>query len=486
MVNNKQAQIKKRGRWQRLVAAAAAVAMAFGTPAVGQMETSRNKATTSPAAPVTQMSGAGLYDVDATGSDIGLVLEALARRSGVNIVVSPEVTGQVTAHLKQMSIDAIIEHLATVQGFGYKKTGDTYLIATKERFDPPKTEASMPTPPPPPENEVLVWKCRHIKAADLVAVVSNIFPDVKVVKGPESSSPTLQTGQSPTGGTGSGDSLGGRTGGSSGNSDDKATTVVLYGLPAEITRVRALLEKIDVRRAQLEVEVAITEVSSSSGKELGINWSWSDLILNESDPTNGGIRFGKFNKEGMTFTGTISALLESGSAKLLAQPNISVLDNEYAEILIGERILFPKLAGYTENGIPYYDVEEERVGIYLQIAPRITDEGEIILTLYPQVSLVTSFLQTQAGEYPQISTREARTTISVRDGATIAIGGLLRDDEIKQGSKIPLLGSLPIIGGLFRHTKTTVERTEIVIFLTLKTTKDGTAQVDDQASANVQ
>lgn len=410
-----------------------------------------------------------LYDVDASGGDIRFVLEALARRSGANILVSPEVTGEVSAHLKQMPLDSILEYLAQVQGFGWKRDGDTYLVAAKQAFEEPAPPP--PAPAPLPEPQTVIWRCRHIKAADLVKVVTAIFPDFKAVRGPGASSPQLQAGQQNAMGGQSASSGSSGSDSSGDSSDDTATTVVLYGPPDQVAKVKALLEQVDTPRPQVAIDVAITEISNTGGRELGINWSWSDLVLEESDPTNGGIRFGKFSKQGMTFTGAVSAMIEDGSAKLLAQPNISVLDNAYAEILIGDRILFPKLAGYTENGTPLYDKAEERVGIYLQIAPRVTDDGQIIMTLYPQVSLVTGFLKTQAGDYPQISTREAKTTVSVADGTTLAIGGLLRDDEIRQASKIPLLGSLPIIGGLFRHTKTTTERTEIVIFLTPKILK---------------
>jgi len=211
--------------------------------------------------------------------------------------------------------------------------------------------------------------------------------------------------------------------------------------------------------------MAITEIDSSAGKEVGIDWTWSDIVLREPAPDSG-IKFGKVTREDMSFTGTVSALLKTSGARLLAQPNIAVVDAESADILIGDRILFPKLIGYSQFGTPIFDKDEERVGIYLQIAPRTTGTDQMLLTLYPQVSLVTSFLKTQAGDYPQISTREARTTVSVRNGETLAIGGLLREDEVKNASKIPLLGDLPIIGSLFRHTKTSKQRSEIVILLT--------------------
>ena len=84
------------------------------------------------------------------------------------------------------------------------------------------------------------------------------------------------------------------------------------------------------------------------------------------------------------------------------------------------------------------------------------------------MSLVTSYLKMKAVDYPQISTREARTTFSVKSGATLAIGGLIKDEEIKSADKIPLLGDLPIIGQFFRHNKNSKLRTEIVIFLTPK------------------
>jgi type II secretory pathway component GspD/PulD (secretin) len=404
---------------------------------------------------------ADLYDIDASGTDIRLVLEMLARRSGANIVVGPEVTGETNAHLKQMTVDAILEQLAAVQGFSYQKNGTTYLVAGKS------SEARKHEPeagPPPPPDEVLVWECKHVSPADLVGAVKELFPSVKAVEGPGTATPELRalTGavQEKTGG-----STGTSTQESSGTKQN-GTRIVLLGAPNEIARARDLLSQLDRPRPQVEIQVAITEINSSVSKEIGIQWSWTDIGIKETADT--GIGFGKFTKEGITVTAALSALLKDGRARILAQPKISVLDSETAEILIGDRILFPKLIGYNQVGAPLYDKEEERVGIYLQIAPRVAGDGEIVMTLYPQVSLVTGFLKTQGGDYPQISTREARTTVSVKGGETLAIGGLLRDNEVANTAKFPVLGDLPIIGHLFRHTKKTKERTEIVILLSPK------------------
>ena len=415
---------------------------------------------TAPVPEIKSAEKASLYDLDASGTELRFVLEALARRAGTNIVVSPGISGAVTAQLKQVSIDSILEFLSKAQGFDWEKNGDTYLVTAKSTTPKPVEAVSVP---PPPEPITLIWNCRHIEASSLAVMISKIYPNMKTAEGPTSGSPELESG-SGMGGDSSSASSG------SGSSDKKkyATKLVLIGDPGEIGKVKNLLEQLDVKLPQISIEVAIAELSANNSNELGVTWEWSDMLLKEKAPTSG-INFGKISKtDGMSFTATISAMIKDGTANLLAKPNISVIDNQYAEILIGDRILFPKLAGYTANGAPYYDKAEERVGIYLQIAARVSDKDEVTLTIAPQVSLVTDYLKTAVGNYPQISTRQARTTLSCKNGATIAIGGLMREDEIRNASKVPLLGDLPIIGSLFRHEKKTKTRTELVIFLTPK------------------
>lgn len=420
------------------------------------------KADKAPAEIVAAVESTGLYDIDATSTDVKFVLEALARRSGANIVISPEITGEISAHVKQQPVESILDFLAAVQGLAWKKSGDTYLVGTKEKISAKPAPESAP---PPPEPKTLVWKCRHAKPADLVTVVTKMYPGVKVAEGPTEFQPKLQSTSSGsiTSGGGSQSSLT--------TSTDTATSgsLVMIGQPDELAKVKELLGSLDTVPMQVSIEVAITEVSSGSGQNLGIDWSWSNMSIKETNSS--GIGFGSFTKSGMSITGAINALIESNSAKLLAQPNIAVMDGANAEILIGDRILFPKLVGYNQIGAPIYDKDEERVGIYLQLAVRITDDDQVIMTLYPQVSLVTKYLSTSAGSYPQISTREARTTVAVKNGATLAIGGLLKDNDIKEGTKVPLLGSLPIIGSLFRRDKVTKEHSELIIFLTPKIVK---------------
>jgi type II secretory pathway component GspD/PulD (secretin) len=147
----------------------------------------------------------------------------------------------------------------------------------------------------------------------------------------------------------------------------------------------------------------------------------------------------------------------------LASPNISVLDGERAFILIGDRINFPVLVGYSDGGNPIFSKEEERVGIYLQVAASVASDGGITMSLYPQVSTVTGFLEINGASYPQISTREAQSTLRIRSGETLVMGGLLKTEEVRQMEKVPILGDIPFIGELFRRRKTSKNSSQVLI-----------------------
>ncbi len=319
-----------------------------------------------------------LYDIDASGTDVKCVLEALARRSGANIVVSPDITGSINAHLKQMTVDSILDYLSTVDGFKWQKSGSTYLVANKDRFVAPP--APVEAPPPAPEPNMLIWECKYVKAADLAATVMKVYPNIKTAEGPGSLTPVItgsdagsggimDTSDDSSGSSSSGSSSGASSstgslsgsGSASKGSSQQSSKIILMGNKEELDKAKNLLTLLDVRRKQVSIDVEITEINSTGSKQLGVQWSWNDAALVEAAGT--GIGFGKFNKQAMTFDATINALIQEGAAKLLAQPNLSVMDGENAEILIGDRILYPKLIGYNQVGTPLYDKAEEKVGI---------------------------------------------------------------------------------------------------------------------------
>ncbi|MCG9894390.1 MAG: type II and III secretion system protein [Fimbriimonadaceae bacterium] len=220
----------------------------------------------------------------------------------------------------------------------------------------------------------------------------------------------------------------------------------------------------DRARPQISISVRIIDVQNEALRDLGVSWSFSDSTIREQE--GGGFNIRSFDRSPQTFSAALAALQRSDRAKILAEPNISVLDNQRAFILIGQRLNFPTLIGYTQANTPIFSPKEEKVGIYLQVAASVAPNGEITMSLYPQVSTVTGFLEVSGGSYPQIATREAQTTVRVSSGETIMIGGLIRDDEIRNVQKVPFLGDIPILGEFFRKTRTQRTSSQIIISIT--------------------
>ncbi|MER3496041.1 MAG: type II and III secretion system protein, partial [Armatimonadota bacterium] len=150
----------------------------------------------------------------------------------------------------------------------------------------------------------------------------------------------------------------------------------------------------------------------------------------------------------------------------LASPNITVQDGDRGFVLIGDRLNYPVLIGYSQANTPIFDIKTERVGIYLQVAAAIAEDGTVTMTLAPQVSTVSSYREVNGASYPQISTREAQSTIRVKSGEPIIMGGLIRDEEIRSMERVPILGDLPFLGELFRRRKTQRSSSQLVITVT--------------------
>lgn len=249
-----------------------------------------------------------------------------------------------------------------------------------------------------------------------------------------------------------------------------AQSLVLIGEEDVLEKALALAARLDEKRAQVRIAVRITDISTQALKELGIRWNWSNYTVSETAAS--GINFGTFAHSPVSIDTALSALEKNDRSKLLAAPTLSLLDGERGFILIGERLLYPKLIGYTQAQTPIFDKAEERVGIYLQVAVHVASDGEITLSIYPQVSVVTGFLTVNGASYPQISTREQQTTIRVKPGGKIVVGGLLRDEDLHNIQRVPLLSRIPIFGELFTFRKRTRNQSELVVMITPELLKD--------------
>jgi type II secretory pathway component GspD/PulD (secretin) len=264
----------------------------------------------------------------------------------------------------------------------------------------------------------------------------------------------------------------------------KSKVIVLKGSQALVDEAARLIDSVDTKPAQVRVEVSVVETSKTFSENLGLKYGFTPFQFFETAPgslvTNPGINLerynttpigiGQFSKTPLTFSATLNALIENGQAKVLATPSVQVIDNEDASVFIGNTIR-ARVAQAGALGAQTIEIMEFPIGILLLLHPRVNGDDNITMHVNPVVSTVTSV---GADNIPQTSSREAETTVIVRDGETIVIGGLIRDEFAKTISEVPFLSKLPIIGELFKNRSTTKLRTEVMVMITPRIVRDGT------------
>ncbi|MCS7066752.1 MAG: type II and III secretion system protein, partial [Fimbriimonadales bacterium] len=253
-------------------------------------------------------------------------------------------------------------------------------------------------------------------------------------------------------------------------------TLLLYGSPESVQSALKTAQRLDQPPTQIRIEVIVTDLSRNSLKELGLDYNWSKFGLQEivrpgeqssitsqtplTPPDKS-----RFWRTPISIEATLKAMEQRGAAKLLANPSVSVLNGEMAQVLIGDRILYPVVSGTTTAGTPLFDVREQEVGIVLQVRAYAEPGGTITLDIYPQVSIITGFLRVGESSFPQIATRELRTKIRVQNGTPIALGGLIREEEVRTLQQVPLLSQIPVLGELFKSRRRSTAQNELLILL---------------------
>ena len=401
--------------------------------------------------------------------ELGKVLQALSLQTQANLLLQAPPDTKLTIILSNIQLVDMLRHICAVTSLDFLKVDNAYIVASAA-----KLEAGYPTewlalhPKAEPVRPLVVpivtrvYMANFVRSSQIVETLKSVFEGqgLSANGGPSQVSPKIESRDTAN--------VTGVVAGNvatAPNSDSMSRLVILRGPEDVVNAALEVAKALDTSRPQVAIAVTIHDISNEALKELGLSWTFGDVGITESSPGKG-VNFGSFTRAPQSFSATISALEKSDKARLLASPNISVLDGEQAFILIGSRINYPVLIGYTSNNTPIFDKETEKVGIYLQVAASVSDKNEITLSLYPQVSTITGFLQVNGASYPQIATREAQTTLRVLTGQTIVMGGLLRDEEITNMEKVPLLSEIPILGELFKRRKTTKTSSQVIIAIT--------------------
>ena len=242
-------------------------------------------------------------------------------------------------------------------------------------------------------------------------------------------------------------------------------------------QVRKIIDELDTAQPQVLIQVLLAEVTLDSLGELGIEWNHGG---SKGDVNYGvGTDFGVANQlkslggystsvSGTDFNFLLRALRTDGRLEVLSRPQIVTADNKPATINIGQRIPLITDSRVTPQGDTINSFRYEDVGVNLTVTPKISPDGFVKMELGTTNSALSSSTVeiNSSAVVPIINQRRANTTVSVQSGQTIIIGGLISTTDDKRVKKMPVLGDIPYVGALFRSTKSTRERKELLIFLT--------------------
>lgn len=241
--------------------------------------------------------------------------------------------------------------------------------------------------------------------------------------------------------------------------------VIMHLTSGEKRRVETLIKAIDKEPKQVQLEAIVIAMEQSYAKEQGIRWSWLSLTGHGEDKTNsyGAVTFGKTtggDAYKFFMKPELSLMESSGKAALIAKPSIMALNGETAHILIGERI--PVIEESEINGERKRSIRYEEVGIKLNYTPIITADGGVDAKIHAEVS--TPIMVSEMKAY-KISTRQAHTRVKLQPGEVLVIGGLMDNRDQHQIQKVPILGDIPLLGKLFRHSRKTKDSIEMLILV---------------------
>lgn len=278
---------------------------------------------------------------------------------------------------------------------------------------------------------------------------------------------------------------------------DPASNALIITAPDAIyNNLRAVVEMLDVRRAQVFVEALIAEVTADKVAEFGVQWQSLNGINQAGPQVIGGTNFGTTGNilsaagnigtvgQGLNIglvngttnipglgtvlnLGVLAKFLESDSnANILSTPNLLTLDNEEAKIIIGQNV--PFITGsYAQTGSsttasPFQTIERKDVGLTLRIKPQISEGGTVKMQVYQEVSSVQN-LDNAAGVIT--NKRSLESSVLVDEGQIVVLGGLIQDSVSVGEDKVPLLGDIPWLGNLFRHETRRSSKTNLMIFI---------------------
>lgn len=440
--------------------------------------------------------------LDIKGMDIVDVLKLLANRGNLNIVTGKNVTGRVSMFLKDVEVWDAFEIIIAANGLAYERKGDIikvmnardYELAYGEKYGDRKilsikklkyTDAKNISIAlnqiKSPLGKVVVDESSNtliiLDVPERVAEMEKIIMETDVYFELETKVFELNYAES--------DKLKEQLQGVLTKDvgilkvDERTNKIIVTDYPSKIVQIGQIVEAFDEKTMQVLIEAKIIKVTLTDTYRMGIDWKFiaskqlnlTAFNISRSLNTSGAQVIGGSQVPTSTedFRVIMDMLKIFGDVKTLSTPRITATNGQEAKILVGSKEVYVSntvVQGDTTQTIAE-NVNFVDVGVKLYVTPIISKDGFILMKIRPEVSSANREFTKQDGTViPIVETTEAESSVLVKDGVTIVMGGLMKNERTYNKYKLPLLGEIPFLGAFFRRTEDTITKTELVIFLT--------------------
>jgi len=398
--------------------------------------------------------------LDLHDAEMPNVLRLLAKQNDLNIVASPEVKGTITVTLRDVTLREALDNILHANGYTYVLDGDVILVKPDGGFDLR-------------EKVTKVYRLKYIDAFKLEDAVRDILSKdarVKVFAGNFQSRSSREA--NPAAAVVSGTNANQPQG--------RSSTLIVTDLPTNIAQIDRLVEMLDVPAAQIMIEAKLIELAPTDNTKLGIDWTTtiSTQVFYENELPSGTfqpysaitdlpdtkLRYGKLTTS--QFGAVLDFLRSHTDSKLLSNPRIIAMDNEESKISVGTTFPVPQINRGVGGQGDIVTFQYKDVDISLRVTPHIGEDRSITMYVNPVIEEVTGEVVIDKNRAPITSKRSVDTVVKVKDGETIVIGGLIKENIADTVNKVWLLGDVPLIGNLFRHRTKEKKQSDLLIFIT--------------------
>jgi len=433
--------------------------------------------------------------------DIMDVLKLIAQKTGLNIIVGKGVQGKVTIYLNAVSATEALRIILDANGLAYKYDDGIVRVMTAQEYERRYGQVFGG------KSQTKVYHLNYAKAEDLSPLIEHLKSSTgKIISDLKSNTIVVMDARE------NADMIDAlirevdipvevevfelnyakaedivakieplitQSVGSV-RFDERSNKIIVTDKPSKMGVIAKLIREFDVQDRQVLIEAKIVQIQLSDSYELGVDWkavfpgmddltAQSDFdVISTSESNRGKLQIGTITTN--NYTAMIEALQTIGKTNVLSSPSITVVNNQEAKILVGTTQPYVTTTTTTPASGPTTVSESVNfieVGVKLYVVPTIHSDGFITMKIKPEVSTALTPITTgQNNEIPVVETSEAETIVRIKDGVTVVIGGLIKDEKRSTIKKVPLLGNIPLLGKFFRNTDDSVVKTEIAIFLT--------------------